>query len=471
MFIFNIGCVMQNMQEINHRDIPDTLVLSLDFDGCTDTPEARNKLIEFIIAYCSARPYYKFVAIAIGSLRQSVLTDYYNAVIHYKTHGNQLVSCSLLLNEFAKELAVCLRKALNIRAPKVQRINLLTSDLFNDLEIGTTLKQMEPSTYVKMRTVECHRPIPISIQDTSGNEVSELTQEQFQAWYNQLTCEYDEAGVKSFLQSWSVELEQFEEYKQWRDTWQPSQITAQNKFGQQISLFTTELNQPSYPGNSIKFDDTSKILVLFVLHQFVANKIKKAFDTLHLDDRTDLLYPIDLFYQTHPTLLPLNSAYQSVAWNSDEDFDASQVKMGPVILGKGPVNSMYESDVKEIVQAFPPNSCPLPIEVTNRLIAQCKKQKSLSPVESSATLPAVAKLSCPKPIQSHQGLSIFGSEKQTHDPKLNSETQNTLLTLHRPKPVRARPNLNIFNLAQQTQDLELNGDTVQDKATISGFVT
>jgi|GEM_PF-7052768 len=228
---------MKSLHEINHRDIPDTLILSLDFDGCTDKPEARQKLIEFIIDYCSTRPHYKFVALAIGSLRQSVLTDYYNAVTHYKTHGNQL------------------------------------------------------------------------------------------------TCEYDEAGVKHFLQSWSVELEQFEDYKQWRDTWQPAQITAQNKFGQQISLFTTALNEPSHPGNSIQFDDPSKILVLYMLHQFVANKIKKAFDTLHLDDRTDLLDPIDLFYQTHPTLLPLNSAYQSVAWNSDEDFDASQIKMGPAIFG------------------------------------------------------------------------------------------------------------------------------------------
>ena len=433
MFIFNIGCVMQDIQERNHRDIPDTLVLSLDFDGCTDTRKARDKLIKFIIAYCSVRPHYKFVAIAIGSLRQSVLTDYYNAVMHYKTHGNQLVSCSLLLNEFAQELAVCLRKALNLRAPKVQRINLLTSDLFNDLEIGTTLKQMDPSTYVKMLTAECHRPIPISIQDTSGNEISELTQEQFQAWYNQLTCEYDEAGVKHFLQSWSVGLEEFEEYKQWRDTWQPSQITAQNKFGQQISLLTTALNQPAYPGNSIKFDDTSKILVLFVLHQFVANKIKKAFDTLHLDDRTDLLEPIDLFYQTHPTLLPLNSVYQSVVWNSDEEFDASQVQMGPVILGKGPVNSMYEHDVKKIVQTFPPNSCPLPFEVANRLIAQCKKQKLFSPVESYPALPAVTKLHCPKPVRAHQSL-------------------------------------NIFNFSNQTHELELKDETVQEKQTVSGFV-
>ena len=72
------------------------------------------------------------------------------------------------------------------------------------------------------------------------------------AWYNQLTCEYDEASVKHFLQSWSVGLEEFEEYKQWRDTWQPSQITAQNKFGQQISLLTTALNQPAYHGTPMK---------------------------------------------------------------------------------------------------------------------------------------------------------------------------------------------------------------------------
>ena len=95
---------------------------------------------------------------------------------------------------------------------------------------------------------------------------------------------------------------------------------------------------------------------------------------------------------------------------------------------------MYESDVKEIVQAFPPNSCPLPIEVTNRLIAQCKKQKSLSPVESYAALPAVTKLHCPKPVRAHQRLNIFNLAKQTHDP-------------------------------------ELNGETVQEKRTVSGFVT
>ncbi len=107
--------------------------------------------------------------------------------------------------------------------------------------------------------------------------------------------------------------------------------------------------------------------------------------------------------------------------------------MGPVILGKGPVNSMYEHDVKKIVQAFSPNSCPLPFEVANRLIAQCKKQKPLSPVESYPALPAVTKLYCPKPVRAHQSL-------------------------------------NIFNFANQTHELELKDEKVQEKQTISGFV-
>ncbi|MCX7119509.1 MAG: hypothetical protein NTZ86_06570 [Legionellales bacterium] len=94
--------------------------------------------------------------------------------------------------------------------------------------------------------------------------------------------------------------------------------------------------------------------------------------------------------------------------------------MGPVILGKGPVNSMYEHDVKKI-------------EVANRLIAQCKKQKPLSPVESYPALPAVTKLYCPKPVRAHQSL-------------------------------------NIFNFANQTHELELKDEKVQEKQTVSGFV-
>ncbi|MDF1758333.1 MAG: hypothetical protein P1U74_08565 [Legionellaceae bacterium] len=375
---------MQSTTELNIHDVADTLVLSLDFDGCTDTTLSRRKLIDFIIKHCILNPQYKTIVVLIGSLRQFIATDYYNSKIHYKQHDNRFVSCSLLLKEFINELNNELQFALGKEmAPKVKRSSMLTSDLFNDLNIGTTLKYMDDTLYKDISTKTSD--ISISIQDFYGANISDMSKLEFNEWYSALIDEYDEQRLEEFLKSWSSSTEELEYYKNWLDSWFQPSINVQKKNGSSVSLFKIEPNGSSHNGDSVIFDDSSKIMSLYIHYQYLMQKLIKPFDLLHFDDRQDLLDPIDSFYLENPDLLPRRTTYRSIDWNSDPDFSPSLTTARPIITGTGNLNPKYIDDVKEIANSFYPITCPNTIELAARLRAQCQIPVSTVKATTSST--------------------------------------------------------------------------------------
>ncbi|MCH9756432.1 MAG: hypothetical protein K0U37_04475 [Gammaproteobacteria bacterium] len=420
---------MQERQEIQADHTAETLILSLDFDGCTDTLKARNKLIQFMTQYCIEHPQYKTIAIAIGSLRQFVATDYYNARMHYARHGNKLISCSLLLNEFTQALSTCLQQTLFENAPTVKRITMLTSDIFNHLEIGTTFKEMNQAVYHQISSRRDFQSIPV--QDRFGRDISQLTQKEFQTWSNDLMIEYDDNELDLFLSSWSVSIDEFEDYKEWREDWRPSELTVQNQLGSRLSLLVTEPNGAAHEGHSVLFDDTSKIMTLYILHHFIMNRINKPFDLLHFDDRTDLLDPIDSFYQAHPTLLPKGARYKSIEWNTDVNFNPSLTTVRPTIQGIGPFNPNYANSVQAIAKTFFPTTCPPTAEVADRLRTYCLEE--IAPVKSNLAAPT------------HEVVSD--------------------LTVFRPKPRYGKPGINPFK--KSTKDETESGEKTKQEATRS----
>lgn len=386
----------------------DTLVLSLDFDGCTDTSAARHQLINFIVQYCAEHPHYTTIAVAIGSLRQFVLTDFYNAQRHCQQHEGQLVSCSLLLEEFTRALAIGLKHSLLTKVPQVKNITMLTSDILNDLDIGETLKRMRNSTYLQIISSTVYRSIPI--QDPYGNDISQYTQEEFEAWYNEYIEDLDETELEQYLRDWSLNEDDLEDYKQWRDTWEPFTITVQKRSDGTIPLLVTEPNGWAHQGDSVLFNDTSKITTLYILHHFILNHIRKAFDVLHFDDKADLLDHIDQFYHSNPGLLPRETSYRSVEWNSLRDFNPLLTRLRSTIQGTGNFNPNFDQNIKEMVESFFPITCPPTDEVVQRLIAYCyRPHAEISPrkLESPESMAfRVLQIFKPVPIRPHaaQGL-------------------------------------------------------------------
>jgi hypothetical protein len=356
---------------IRYNSMKDTLVLSLDFDGCTDTSESRYKLIEFISFYCFTNPHYKVVALAIGSLRQFVITDYYNARMHYQSHGNRLISCSILLKEFAQELQVQLKAILLGAAPQVKTIKLLASDIFNNLEIGTTFNHMDHDIYLSM--LRSNSFLPISIRTSCGREVSELSKIEFDDWYTDLMEQYedDEKGLENFLSRWMVSLDELEAYKDWRDNWINPALIVKRLDDLTTILLEIESNGLGHKGNSVLLNDTSKVMVLHILQQYLANKIKKPFDILHFDDKREILDYIDDSYTKHPALLMEKVGYRSVEWNSSPTFDKTCVSVRPFIYGIGKLNKDYANDVKSIASSFFPVTRPKQNKLLHKLRESC----------------------------------------------------------------------------------------------------
>ena len=78
--------------------------LAIDFDGCTDTPEARENLIKVIVNLITNlitnNPDVSTLTVMISSLRQSLSLDILNGQLNAHKHNGQEYSCSLLQDEF-----------------------------------------------------------------------------------------------------------------------------------------------------------------------------------------------------------------------------------------------------------------------------------------------------------------------------------------------------------------------------------
>jgi len=122
-----------------------TLICSFDFDGCTDTQHARTYLIKYLKRHIIQYPALRRIVCMIGSLRQSVDIDNFNAEAYEYFHRKK-VSCSLLGLEFMDELKTRLRGYL---AVSIGFAPLLSGDIYNNLNVGDTFDAMKKSIPVK----------------------------------------------------------------------------------------------------------------------------------------------------------------------------------------------------------------------------------------------------------------------------------------------------------------------------------
>ncbi len=112
-----------------------TLVVSIDFDGCADTPAGKERIMDDILDYVSKAPSVEQIVVMIGSLRQTLILDCYNAQRNAPNHGGNLLSCfelgTVFIDQLSKRIAIPV-----IFDP------LMMSDILNSLEMGTTYTAM-----------------------------------------------------------------------------------------------------------------------------------------------------------------------------------------------------------------------------------------------------------------------------------------------------------------------------------------
>ncbi len=376
----------------------ETLVLSLDFDGCTDNELSQKILINWVIKLCKSHNY-KNIYIAIGSLRQSILTDINNAIKNSKAHDGKLCSCSVLLKKFLTDLRQCLEKELDT-PPKINSINLLMHDIFNDLPEGTTLNLMnqdeyekyrkkalisKPSTLIHKSSTLISKP-SISIQDGYSRNISDLNDDDFEDWYdNNIRCLNENEKVK-FLYDLGVTVDEFDEYVSYRTELEPEPkpepitfLEATNKLNQKISMLDYSWDSDYFTCiNNLHFDDSSKCLTLYVLCQYMSNKIKEKYDILHFDDRVDLLDGINSFFVNNSSLIPKNCSYAGVNWISRFPFLIENYEI-KYIKGIGETNTKYAEKAKEIAKLCIENNYDVKGALKKTCSAEIKRPKPIRP--------------------------------------------------------------------------------------------
>jgi hypothetical protein len=411
------------------REIPveqknTTLILSLDFDGCTDTPEARDKLIDTIHAYCLEHPQYSEIVLVIGSLRQSLFSDLNNAIMNSVHFEGELLSCSILLSEFAEKLS---SKLNTTEEEKIKVISepLLASDIYNDFEPGTTIDLIKEINYKEFIGTDRFQYLPVC--DFFGKNVSYFTKENFEEWYSSTIGYLDEATKNRFFASWGINQEEFDSFVELMDTLHLPQIQVTNKNGRDLVVIEKTGQLRFSGGDLFYFDDIAKCLSLYIIKHHLAIKFAKNFDLLHVDDRIDLLTAMDSYFNDNTYVIPRGCTFRGLEWNAHE----MEAKYGAKILGTGDINPDYIKDSKSIA-----NIC---LKYSYSSIQQIPEYLKAKKLESIAFIdrdnyPAIKiirpKFIKPKP---NVGLSFFepAEEKQSGNlaiPKLRSEVKDVTIS-------------------------------------------
>jgi hypothetical protein len=120
---------------------PKYLILSLDFDGCSDRPFSQKEIIQHTIKTCLENPTIESIYLIIGSLRQTPMLDVGNA--QRNSTAPHFISCTTLYNKFLPELNRCMSKLEVERIPSVHFCPLLMNDIYNHFPTGSTFKAMQ----------------------------------------------------------------------------------------------------------------------------------------------------------------------------------------------------------------------------------------------------------------------------------------------------------------------------------------
>jgi hypothetical protein len=120
---------------------PKYLILSLDFDGCSDRPFSQQEIINHVKKTCLENPTIESIYLIIGSLRQTAMLDVGNA--QRNSEHPHYLSCTTLYDVFLGQLHRRISKLGLERTPSVHFCPLLMNDIYNHLETGSTFKAMQ----------------------------------------------------------------------------------------------------------------------------------------------------------------------------------------------------------------------------------------------------------------------------------------------------------------------------------------
>ena len=333
---------MQDISETSQSFQPSTLLISLDFDGCTDSPESREALAKYIADYCQENRQYTEVIVAIGSLRQSIYTDLSNAISNSRFFAGRLLSTYVLLTEFVEKLVE--KIAENGLIISVTPETFLTADLYNSLNPGDTFELMKASDYVEISGINEFRQTPVN--DMLGRNISFYSLDEFNDWLEENINYLSEDEKARFLSSWGTSVEEFDEYVEYVKSTQITRLQLKDTAEKHVSMLEKTGPLAFSNGDSFHYDDTDKCLTLYILYQHIHRKYRKTFDSMHFDDRKDLLNIMETFYLRHNHLILERSSLINVEWNAYEMTPSRGVK----IVGTGTANPDYQIDAKEIAR-------------------------------------------------------------------------------------------------------------------------
>lgn len=338
---------------LSSTEVIKRLVLGLDFDGCTDTQLARDKLSTDIANFVLEHPEIESLDFIVSSLRQNFYLDYYNAAIQNPTdERGRTQSCTALADGLLRDTTFKIyelfrKNNLTRTIPKVTFHPLLLSDILNDFVDGTTFSKME----------------------------------EFQHY-----SQPPEAGMCS--------------------------VTVENRKGQDISLAAydrfTGMFEPPDENPSFDFYDTSKILLLWIQMQFFANLFGKTvpFRFRFVDDNSDIIDGVMQFFQKNRHLMPENCSFECLYMSSNDHHYPPEYKPGAVIKGAGPLHETYRSlgatithevfkhcawddeeaktlKIKELLLTL--NPCDIAVQSERDLELDCKMSEATSTERYSVT--------------------------------------------------------------------------------------
>lgn len=273
-----------------------TWALSIDFDGCTNTAEARARLIQRITDVVRRQPDLTTIDIYIGSYRQSVYADFHAAYIHNGIRGdNDYFSCKVLGQDFIDDL----RRSLQTfeTYPEVTFNPLLSGDIYNHLKDGTQFKIINQSDYAE--------------------------------WSQKIRSE--KPGL--------------------------SELTGRNQLKETIRLFA--FGDGIYHGADSRCSyETSKTLLLYLQMHTMAIRQQQLhpnekFIFSFFDDKCEILDNLVRFFAAHPELLPDNCSFQAMPFESRPTETASHTTF-PLIHGTGAINFTVANDLRTIAAALEP---------------------------------------------------------------------------------------------------------------------
>lgn len=341
---------------------PTTHVYNLDYDGCLDSEESEDLFIKKMINDCVTNEFCTEIILSLGSLRQFIVTDVYNANFNAEYHDNHFVSCSRLITQFPKKLAKELDNYFGSNNKvKVQRVHMLNSDIYNQLKNGTTLKHMSDNTCKKfLHPEEILPPIKFDITDIdTGEKVSTYNDDMFENWVERFYDQHnhDESEIDAYLkEEWGSSYDAFQNYQTYRNQFsQLFHITEKNERGEPVTLIS--LNKPGASGienvncgNSIHFPDESKIIAFYNLVHFLRKIGKKCFRVYQVDDVKHIIDGLEIACEQCPGLLPESASFQGVDWDfNNENFDHNNLPSRKTFYGKGWGNDNFEQDIREFV--------------------------------------------------------------------------------------------------------------------------